>query len=86
MKSKKIFISLLFLTACDKAPELNWFPKLYSGDSQTQSIVRKNGEELEIIKTSHQYFDDMICTDKKEIRKLQDAINQLRDKCQSWKP
>lgn len=85
MKSKIIFISL-FLTACDKAPDLMWKPILYAGDSQTQSIVRQNGEELEIIKTSNPQFDSMLCFDNKEIRKLQDAINQLKDKCQSWKP
>lgn len=63
------------------APEFKWNPKIYVGDSRSQSIVRKNQQ----IKCSDPEFDEMVAVHKSEIRKAKEAAFDVINQCESWK-
>lgn len=90
MKLNKIFLAsisiLLTSIACGSGPvpDFNWNPEIWAGDSRTASIVRKNGEVIEVIPTNHSDFDEMICMHKSEPRKAVYNYNQNVRKCKAW--
>lgn len=67
-------------------PEFDWNPKIYAGDSGAQAIARGTGSKFEMIRCSDQRFDQMVCTNKSEIRKAQQAANDIINACERWKP
>lgn len=92
MKLKILFIlSLSFfslgVSKCNggSPPELDWAPKVYVGDSETQSIVRQEAGQIEQIFTADKKFDSMVCMDKAEPRHAIEAVDKIINACAVWK-
>ena len=78
---------LLGVSECQtEAPKLNWNPKIYVGDSQTESYVRQDESgQIEQITCSNIDFDSRIVLSNKEILAAQKAYNEIISKCAAWK-
>ena len=81
-----IAIATMGNTGCPNgAPELKWNPKLYYGDSKSQSLYRQQGDRVHQIYCSNPAFDNRVCVTQKEIVDLQKAYHDLINKCERWK-
>lgn len=63
-------------------PEFKWNPDIYATDSRTGQIFRREV----FIKTSEPLFDKFICTQADEIPKAKQAVFDLINQCEKWKP
>lgn len=72
-------------SSCGSAPELKWSAKPYVGDSVTQSIVRKNGNQIETISCDQKEFNTRVCYDIDEVLALQQEVYRIVNLCEQWK-
>lgn len=78
----KMLLSLISLTviSCGSAPDFDWHPDIYVGDSQSQSVQGAN----ENIRCADPKFDDLVCVHKDEPRKAVEAAQNVINKCEKW--
>jgi hypothetical protein len=81
LKKLCLIISVFLLSCVGQAPPFDWAPKLYYGDSGTQSIA---GAE-EIIKTSDPRFNEMVCMAKNQPSEVLKKVRVIYDSCEVWK-
>ena len=81
-----IAMAVLGNSACPGgAPDMGWRPKLYYGDAQSQSIVRKSGSKIHQIYCSNPDFNDRVCITQQELVEAREAYNDLVNRCEKWK-
>lgn len=80
-------IFLMGVSGCPSdAPELNWHPKIYLGDSRTKSIVRQADDgRTEQILCADTRFDTKVAMDNTEIAKAKQAYFDVINQCDQWK-
>lgn len=66
-------------------PSLGWKPKLYWGDANTQSIVRRDRSSIDQMYCSNPAFNKRVCITDVELRELYKAYQDLINKCEKWK-
>lgn len=79
-------IVVLGNSSCGKAPDLNWHPKIYVTDHQTESLIRSDDNgNVHIVKCSSPDFSNRVCVTGDEIVSLKEAYIELINKCERWK-
>jgi hypothetical protein len=73
---------LMGVSGCPSdAPEFNWNPDLYNGDSRTQMLQGSRDR----FACTHVRFDEMTCMHNSEIAKARQAYFDVINQCEKWK-
>lgn len=73
-------------TSCETTgPKLHWKAEPYISDSQTQSIVRKNGDSIDQVMCSSAEFDGRACYKIEELKSLKRELSRIYLQCEKWK-